>query len=154
VASLQTLRVELLSSDVVATMQCIAIDADAFPYPSAQFGVRARSSRIWVARDEGEARVVGFLAGRVGGRSMHVHGLAVDRAARRRGVARALLRKAVEDGSAEGLCWLILYVSLGNRAALALYESERFAIVRRVRGFYPRGAFGGERDAYEMARRL
>jgi ribosomal protein S18 acetylase RimI-like enzyme len=147
---LETLRVEPLSSDIVATVQCIAIDAEAFPYPSAQFGVRPASSRVWVARREGEARVVGFLAGRVRGRSMHVHGLAVDRAVRRRGVARALLRKAADGGRDEGLRSIGLCVGLGNGAALALYEGEGFAIVRRVRGYYPPSAYSGERDAYEM----
>jgi ribosomal protein S18 acetylase RimI-like enzyme len=138
--------------DLVAMAQCMAIDADAFPYASAQFGMTAATARVFVARDEG--RVVGFLAARVRGRSMHVEGLAVETVARRGGVGRALVRAAAEDGADLGLELVVLHVSVTNRAAIRLYERERFTVVRRRPGFYPPAAFGGTGDALEMARRL
>ena len=118
----------------------MAIDADAFPYPSAQFGARAASARVWVSRDAG--RVVGFLAARVRGPAMHVEGLAVQREARRGGVGRALVRAAVDHGREAALESIGLHVSVANRAAIHLYESEGFAVVRPLRGFYPASAFG------------
>jgi ribosomal-protein-alanine N-acetyltransferase len=128
----------------------MAIDADAFPYASVQFGQRATSVRVIVARDEREGRVVGFLAGRARGGVLHVHGVAVDRALRRCGVGRALVREAAARARSEGLRAVVLQVGVGNTAALALYESEGFRIVRRFRGYYPASTYGGERDAYQM----
>jgi ribosomal protein S18 acetylase RimI-like enzyme len=151
--------------DLVAMAQCMAIDADAFPYASAQFGARTASGRVWVARDDargprgpagsGEAasRVIGFLAARVRRSAMHVEGLAVEERARRRGIARALVRVAVDHARAIGLGAVGLHVSVTNAAAVALYESEGFAIARTLRAFYPPTAFE-ERDAFQMVLKL
>jgi len=154
-----TRTVELLEpGDLVAMAQCMAIDADAFPYPSAQFGLRAESARQWVAREEtGEgraSRVVGFLAGRVRRGAMHVEGLAVEVGARRHGVGRALVRASVEYAREARLRAVGLHVSVTNHAAIALYEAEGFDVAGRLRGFYPPAAFGGEADALEMRLRL
>jgi tRNA threonylcarbamoyladenosine biosynthesis protein TsaB len=150
VPRIHELTVEPLGRDAVAMTQCMAIDADAFPYASVQFGVRAASLRVLVARDEREGRIVGFLAGNARRGALSIHGLAVDRAVRRRGVGRALVRDAAARARAEGLRALVLQVGVGNRAAVALYESEGFQVVRQVRGYYPRGLYGDERDAYQM----
>jgi ribosomal protein S18 acetylase RimI-like enzyme len=83
---------------------------------------------------------------------MQVHGLAVDRAVRRRGVGRALVREAVSQARAEGLRALVLQVGVGNRAAVGLYKSEGFRVVRRVADYYPDSVYGDERDAYQMVR--
>jgi ribosomal protein S18 acetylase RimI-like enzyme len=136
--------------DLVAMAQCMAIDADAFPYASAQFGVRAASARVWVARDEAGGRVVGFLAARVRREVMHVEGLAVGKGARRRGMGRALVRAAVEHARDEGLRAVGLHVSVTNPGAVALYEAQGFVVTRRLREFYPPHAFDGEREALEM----
>ena len=152
-----TQTVEILDrADLVAMAQCMAIDAEAFPYASAQFGLKADSARQWVAREggEGRSRVVGFLAGRVRRRAMHVEGLAVEAGARRRGVGRALVRASVEYARATRLRAIGLHVSVANHAAIALYEAEGFDVAGKLRGFYPPAAFGGEADALEMRLRL
>lgn len=148
------LTVEPLGRDAVALTQCMAIDADAFPFASVQFGQRAASLRVLVARDERDGRVLGFLAGRVQRGSLCIHGLAVDRGVRRRGVGRKLVRAAGAQARAEGLHALVLQVGVANRAAIALYESEGFRVVQRIAGYYAQGVYGGERDAYQMALRL
>ncbi len=153
-ATAEALTVERLGSDIVAMAQCMVIDADAFPYPSTRFDVRASSARIWVAKDERERRAVGFLAGHVRRGAMYVHGLAVDPAVRRRGVASALLQRAAEAARAEGLRSIDLCVGVANGAAVALYERAGFSRVRRLADYYPAGAYGAERDAYEMTLRL
>jgi ribosomal-protein-alanine N-acetyltransferase len=137
-------------ADLVAMARCMAIDAEAFPYASAQFGVRAGSERAWVARREGG--VDGFLAARVARGALYVHGLAVARAARGQGIGRALVRHALARSRDEGLASVRLHVWVGNAAAVALYRSEGFAVVRRLAGFYRAGAFEGAPDAYEMVR--
>jgi ribosomal protein S18 acetylase RimI-like enzyme len=157
-----TRTVELLDlGDLVAMAQCMAIDADAFPYPSAQFGLKADSARQWVAREDADqasegraSRVVGFLAGRVRRGAMHVEGLAVEAGARRRGLGRALVRASVEYARGARLRAVGLHVSVANHAAIALYEAEGFDVAGRLREFYPRAAFGGEADALEMRLRL
>jgi ribosomal protein S18 acetylase RimI-like enzyme len=154
-----TRTVEVLEpSDVVAMAQCMAIDADAFPYPSAQFGLKAESARQWVVREAVReplpgapgTRVIGFLAGRVRRGALHVEGLAVVVGARRRGVGRALVRAAVDYARTVRLRAVGLHVSVANRAAIALYEAEGFHVAGRLREFYPPAAFGGEADALEM----
>jgi ribosomal protein S18 acetylase RimI-like enzyme len=144
-----TLTIEPLGSDAVALTQCMAIDADAFPHSSVQFGQRSSLLRVLVARDEREARVVAFLAGRVRKGIFCIHGLAVDRAVRRRGAGRALVREAVVLARAEHLRAVVLQVGVANAAALALYRAEGFRAVQRVQGYYPAPIYG-ERDAYQM----
>jgi ribosomal-protein-alanine N-acetyltransferase len=142
--------VELLGPDVVAIAQCVAIDADVFPYPSADFVTRSPSNRVWIARDEGR-RVVAFLAARVHRDEIHVQGIAVDPSARRRGLGRALIRACLESDVAASRS-VDLAVSLTNRAAIALYQAEGFEIVSRARNYYGPGTYGGQRDAYVMRR--
>jgi ribosomal protein S18 acetylase RimI-like enzyme len=156
--------IELLEGDLVAIAQCIAIDADAFPYASAHFGLmgrgRSRSGRVWIARDTADERqrVVGFLAARLRGKRaglahlMHIEGLAVDQPLRQQGIGRALVREAVADARARRLHAVVLHVSVTNDAAIALYESEGFGISRKLPGFYPAGAFDGVTEALEMAK--
>ena len=141
-------------SDLVAVAQCIALDATAFPYASAQFGLRSRLSCVLVVRGEPRNGVVGFLAGTFQRRDFYVKGLAVDPAARRRGIGRALVRAALEHARDRGAAAMVLNVWLENRAAITLYETEGFAIRRRLPGFYARGHFGGSGDGYEMGRSL
>jgi ribosomal protein S18 acetylase RimI-like enzyme len=149
------LSVEPLSTgDVVAVAQCIALDADAFPYASASFGLRDSSARAWVARDvrsnAGSCPVVGFIAGHVRQGTLHVEGLAVDPSVRRQGVGRTLVREAAEGARAEGMRAVSLHVSVTNREAIALYRAEGFSVRARLRGFYPPAAYDGKGDAYQM----
>jgi ribosomal protein S18 acetylase RimI-like enzyme len=136
--------------DLVAMAQCMAIDADAFPYTSAHFGLKAANARVWVAREETAPRVVGFLAARVRRAGMHVEGVAVERGARRRGLGRALVQASVEHAREARLRSVGLHVSVNNHPAIALYEGEGFSIAATLRDFYPTAAFDGERDALEM----
>jgi ribosomal protein S18 acetylase RimI-like enzyme len=144
----------LACTDLVAVAQCIAIDAEVFPFASAQFGLRSCSARIWVAREADYRGVLGFIATRARRGALHVDGLAVDRAARRRGIGRALVREVIRHGRAERMRAIALHVSVANDAAMALYRAERFVMEGRLRGFYPATAFDGEVDAYAMVLRL
>jgi ribosomal protein S18 acetylase RimI-like enzyme len=85
---------------------------------------------------------------------MHVEGLAVEASARRRGAGRALVRAAVDHARAARLRAVGLHVSVRNRPAIALYESEGFVVAGRLPDFYPAAAFGGERGALEMKLRV
>jgi ribosomal protein S18 acetylase RimI-like enzyme len=136
--------------DVVAAARCIALDADAFPYASAPFGLRASTTYVWVARERGNPGVIGFIATRARPGVMHVDGLAVDATCRRRGVGRALLREVIEISPSRGLHRISLHVAVANRAAIALYTGEGFVVRGRLRRFYPAAAFDEGSDAYAM----
>jgi ribosomal-protein-alanine N-acetyltransferase len=149
--TLKDVSIELLpEGDIVASAQCIAIDADAFPYESARFGKRPASAIVWVARLAGERRVSGFLAARTRGDRLEIDGVAVRRDVRRRGIGRELVRAALVAARASRARVVVLHVSVTNDGAIALYLSEGFHVRRRLRDFYPASAFGAERDAFEM----
>jgi ribosomal-protein-alanine N-acetyltransferase len=79
--------------------------------------------------------------------------LAVDPAARRRGVARALVEAAAALAREAGAMEMFLEVATDNPAALGLYAGTGFATVGQRRGYYSRPA--GERvDAVVMRRDL
>jgi ribosomal protein S18 acetylase RimI-like enzyme len=139
-----------LEGDIVASAQCIAIDADAFPYESARFGKRAPSAMVWVARLAGERAVSGFLAGRSKRDRFEIDGVAVRRDVRRRGVGRELVRAVRAWAKESAIRALVLHVSVTNQAAIGLYEAEGFFVRRRLRDFYPASSFGEGRDAFEM----
>ncbi|GAA3396395.1 GNAT family N-acetyltransferase [Streptomyces roseoviridis] len=63
-----------------------------------------------------------------------IQGLAVDAAARGRGVARALLRAAADRARADGATRLTLRVLGHNAPARSLYESEGFRVEGVLRG--------------------
>jgi ribosomal protein S18 acetylase RimI-like enzyme len=153
-AGAHIVTIELLSAaDVVAVAQCIALDADMFPYASATFGLRDAAARAWLARDargDGRRDVRGFVAGHVRREVLHVEGLAVDRGSRRLGIGRALVREAVEWARSEGIRAVALHVSVANPGAIALYRAEGFDVRRRLRAFYSPETYDGEGDAYEM----
>jgi ribosomal protein S18 acetylase RimI-like enzyme len=163
-----TVVIERLGSDVLSIMQCIAIDADVFPYPSADFTARSWRDRIWIARawvarasggeggeggetSEGRPRVLAFLASRVRQGVLYVPGLAVDPPVRQRGIGRALLRACIRSDLASMTGAVVLSVSVENRRAIALYASEGFVITGRIADHYPRGVYA-QRDAYIMQR--
>jgi ribosomal protein S18 acetylase RimI-like enzyme len=148
-----TVTVERLAApDLVAMAQCIAIDVNAFPYPSSRFVLRSASSPVWVARRDGEARVLGFLAAGVHrGRDLYVEGLATTTGARRNGIGQALVRAAIafaREGRADTIS---LHVWTGNEAAIGLYRSEGFDVRLLVAAHYRPGIFATA-DAYRMVR--
>ena len=79
--------------------------------------------------------------------------LAVDPAARRRGVGRALVEAAAVLARGAGAQEMFLEVATDNPAALGLYAGTGFATVGQRRGYYSRP--NGERvDAVVMRRDL
>jgi ribosomal protein S18 acetylase RimI-like enzyme len=147
-----TVTVEVLGGDVLSIVQCIVLDADVFPYPCADFTTRSSRYRTWIARGPDHARVVGFLASCTMEGVMHVQGLAVDADTRQRGIGRALLRTCLESHVATRAAAVALSVSVENRAAIGLYESEGFVVTRRSCDHYPAGVYGTQRDAFTMRR--
>ena len=86
----------------------------------------------------GEGEPLGFVLGRSNGARGEVLSLGVAPAARQRGVARALMKAAIESVSQRGLNTLHLEVAEDNDAALCLYRTLGFAQVGRRPGYYTR----------------
>ncbi len=97
--------------------------------------------------------VIGLVGMRVetarGERRAHITNLAVHPAWRRQGWGRRLLRRAMESARPYTPQRVILEVRTTNEAAIALYRSEGFTIVRRMRRYYRDGG-----DAYLMEKVL
>jgi ribosomal protein S18 acetylase RimI-like enzyme len=146
----RSLEVEKLDpTDLVGMAQCMALDAEAFPYPSIPMGFPA-GLRTWVARTEERGRVLGFLVGTSRPPSFYIQGLAVAVAVRRSGVGRALVRACAAGAEGQRLGSVVLHVGVLNRSAVLLYDSEGFEIRRKLADFYRTDVYGGVRDAYEM----
>lgn len=88
----------------------------------------------------------GFVLIRTVADEAEVLSIAVLPAARRRGVAKALLSAATAAAREAGAQRLFLEVSAHNTAALALYRRAGFAEIGRRRAYYADGA-----DAHAMA---
>src|SRR5262249_36376350 len=124
---------ELSSADVVALVQCLALDVTVFPWPSIRPYAAARGLQpVWIVRSRPDSAVAGFVAATVVGDLLEIAGIAVAPEERCRGLGRALIRAAVEGARTRSCRAVALQVSTANRAALALYTAEGFGRVRKL----------------------
>lgn len=126
-----------------------AIHAAAFP-PRERWGADAMALQLGLPGAFGliDARG-GLVLARVAADEAEILTLAVLPAARRQGIARALLAAAAGRAAAGGAVSLFLEVSAANLAARRLYAGCGFAPVGRRARYYPDGA-----DALIMRRAL
>jgi ribosomal-protein-alanine N-acetyltransferase len=101
-----------------------------------------------VARESGD--VAAFLCAYLVAGELMINDLAVDPAFRRRGLARSLLRHAIEAARTRGCRRATLEVRPSNAPAIALYGGFGFEIVGRRRGYYT----DTDEDALLLARDL
>lgn len=87
-------------------------------------------------RPEETAGLCAYCAFRLVRDEMHVMNVAVAPKARRRGLARGLLRFAIRRAARAGARSAFLELRVGNREALALYESLGFRTLARRREYY------------------
>jgi [ribosomal protein S18]-alanine N-acetyltransferase len=96
-------------------------------------------TRAYLLRDDG-GQVVGFCLCWVIFDELHINTLAVAPAARRRGLATALLRHILADAAAAGATKATLEVRASNTAALALYGRLGFHVAATRPGYYVKPA--------------
>ncbi len=116
----------------------------AFRYELTQNRV-ARSVVVRIGRE-----IVGYLCLWEIGHEIHITNLAVHPSFRRRGVARALLGRVMEDARRSGVELVFLEVRPTNVEAVTLYESFGFRVIGRRKGYY----FDTGEDALVMEARL
>lgn len=95
-------------------------------------------ARFRVARAAGGSSVGYLLAHRIVD-ELHVLLLAVEPASRRRGIAKALVLRVLDEARATGARVALLEVRAGNEAARALYAGLGFAEVGVRRRYYADG---------------
>jgi ribosomal-protein-alanine N-acetyltransferase len=105
-------------------------------------------SRIWVAREESEKAEPGaFLLAWLVVDELHILSVATLPAFRRRGMARALLERAIQFSREREVRTILLEVRRSNAAAIQLYRSFGFSAV----SLRPRYYADNFEDAVEMS---
>ena len=94
-----------------------------------------RVARCWVGRDDA-GRVAGYLCLWEVSDEVHITNVAVRPDARRRGIARLLLRTVLDDARSRRFKIVVLEVRPSNHHAVHLYETFGFRVVGRRRGYY------------------
>lgn len=127
------LAVEAATRDDLDLLVRLEQDSFSAPWTRKMFEAELEGnpfSRLLVARrppDRGGApEVVGYVCFWLVFEELRLMNLAVAPAARRRGVARALVRRALAQGLAGGATRAVLEVRASNVAARRLYEAEGF----------------------------
>ena len=85
---------------------------------------------------ESSSQLLGFVILRRMGDEGELLQIAVDKTARRRGVADALMESALGFSSEHSLKSVFLEVRVSNEAAIALYTKHCFQTVRRRHDYY------------------
>jgi ribosomal-protein-alanine N-acetyltransferase len=115
-----------------------ALEAQSHPAPWTEGNFRdALVAGYSTVVGELDREIVAYGVLMMGPGEAQVLNLTVAPAARRRGLARALLRRFLDDSLRLGAAQCFLEVRLSNIAAIALYRAEGFVPVARRAGYYP-----------------
>ena len=140
-----------------AAVDCARIHAAGFAYPWARSELEsliADPNAVGTAAlDPVHARLRGFALSRLAGDEAEILTIAVDRALRKAGVGRDLLRAHLSQVAGAGAARIFLEVDEQNTAALALYARFGFNKVGERKGYYKR-ADGAAASALVMRRDL
>lgn len=123
------------------------IERASFDDPWSLASFRHHLADLFLVVEQGEG-VLGYLIACRLGPEAEILNVAVTTAARRRGIAHALLDAALAQLAGAGVRRVFLEVRLSNAAARRLYERAGFAEVGRRRGYYHRP----REDALVLAR--
>ena len=133
--------------------EVLAIERVSFQTPWSQGAFRYELTQNRVARSvvvRAGVHLVGYVCLWEIGHEIHITNLAVHPSFRRRGAARALFGRILEDARGSGVELVFLEVRPTNAEALTLYESLGFRVIGRRKGYY----FDTGEDALVMEARL
>lgn len=102
--------------------------------PSFYIELHSPAARLYAALDEGA--VAGYICTRQVLDEGHIQNLAVHPDMRGRGIAKAIVGKAVEEFGANGCKHIYLEVRASNLAAIRLYEGFGFKPAGTRKGYY------------------
>jgi ribosomal-protein-alanine acetyltransferase len=121
---------------------------EAWPYELLAYELKHPRAIVLLAEWDGEP-AAGYVSFRHGGGESEMLRLAVDPAARRRGVARALVARGLDRLRQEKVDSCHLEVRMDNEGAIAFYRALGFARTGRRRHYYRDGS-----DAMVLSLRL
>jgi ribosomal-protein-alanine N-acetyltransferase len=137
---------DMTEADVAAV--CHVMQVALPPAPAAEQSLREELARpwahVWIARLDAEPPVAFLVFWHVAD-ELHVLNVAVDPDCRRRGIARALMVRAVEYAAARKVRHILLEVRRSNAPAIALYRGLGFYATGLRCSYYSDGE-----DAVEM----
>ena len=138
VATLAGLIVRPASEDDVVEVAAMERRCFADPWPAAAFTSLPENPRVFfeVARSGMDGQLSGYVVGWHVMDEAELANLAVEPAARRRGVGRLLLDRMLDDARERGTTRVFLEVRESNEAARRLYASRGFAEVGRRKSYY------------------
>lgn len=112
---------------------------ESWPYDLIAYEITHPRALLLLAEWTGEP-AAGYASFRYGGGEAEILRLAVDPAARRRGVARALVLEGLERLRGQKVASCHLEVRMDNEGAIAFYKALGFARAGRRRGYYRDGS--------------
>lgn len=133
--------------------EVMAIERAAFQTPWSRGAFRYELTQNRVARSlivRMGRQLVGYLCLWEIGHEIHITNLAVHPSFRRRGVARLLLGRVLDDARKADVELVFLEVRPTNVEALGLYQRFGFSVIGRRKGYY----FDTGEDALVMEARL
>ncbi|WP_437981813.1 ribosomal protein S18-alanine N-acetyltransferase [Sorangium sp. So ce117] len=143
-ASLSQLTADAADDAALDEIDAVASAAFDVPQFSAREELRRPWTRCWVAREE--RRALAFLIAWHVADELHVLNVATCPAARRRGLATALMNRSLEYARQQQVRLILLEVRRSNRAAIRLYRKLGFTAM----GVRPRYYSDNGEDAIEM----
>lgn len=149
------LRLERLARDRLAAVATLEAAGQAHPWSVAQLAEAFADERASVWGACAGAELVGYAVLYRLPFEAELQSITVAPSARRRGVARALLNRLVEEADNGSSERLLLEVRQSNQAAIALYAQAGFTVDGHRRHYYP-ASDGGSRgeDAVLMSKAL
>jgi ribosomal-protein-alanine N-acetyltransferase len=120
-----------MTPEALAALHALAFTERPRPWSVAEFAALLRQPATLLATEPG-----GFALGRTASGEAELLTLAVDPAARRRGLGTRLIRAYEAQAKAAGAVESLLEVALTNVAARALYERLGYVEAGRRRGYY------------------
>lgn len=121
-----------------------AVHAEAFPlsWKEDEFADLLEGAGVFGFLASDESAPVGVILCRIAAGEMEVLTVGVARAARRRGVAKALMAAAMGAGRQAGAAQVFLEVAVDNAPAAALYAGLGFRRAGLRPAYYDRGSEG------------
>jgi ribosomal-protein-alanine N-acetyltransferase len=118
--------------------EVMAIEKTAFPFPWSA-GFFRQELQVACARSilaEADGKIIGYVLFWLLPGTIDIHNIAVHGDFRRKGVARRLLRKVVDEAERQSITRVMLEVRKSNLPAQQLYEAMGFSITGIRKGYY------------------
>ncbi len=117
--------------------------AENFPLSRGSLAYHIRNNLLFVA--EIDENIVGYVLVLIKRINAKLYSIGVSESCRGRKIAKKLLESAINESLSLGFGRLLLEVRVDNSAAISLYKSLCFSIVKKLKAFYLDGC-----DAYLM----